>query len=63
MLGAIFSILLGASVGTCDRLLKHRAEAEIGNGIFEVGIEPLKGSHVWVRDIFHRESDPFFSLS
>ena len=25
MLGDIFSIRLGASVGTCDRLLKHRA--------------------------------------
>ena len=53
-LGAIFSILLRASVGTSDRLLKHRSEAKVGNGIFEVGIEPLEGSHVRVGDVFHR---------
>ena len=33
-LGGIFSILLGASVGTCDGLLEDRTEAEVGNGIF-----------------------------
>ena len=54
LLGAIFSILLRASVGTSDRLLEHRAEAEVGNGIFEVGVQPLEGSHVWVGDVFHR---------
>jgi hypothetical protein len=48
------SNLLGASVGTCDGLLKHRAEAEVGNGIFEVGIQPLEGSHVRIGDVFHR---------
>ena len=45
------------------RLLKHRTEAEVGNGIFEVGIEPLEGSHVRVGDVFHREGNPFFSLA
>ena len=62
-LGNIFSILLRASVGTSDRLLEHCAEAEVGNGIFEVGVEPLEGSHVGVGDVFHREGDPFFSLA
>ena len=36
MLGAIFSILLRASVGTSESLLKHCAEAEVGDGVFEV---------------------------
>ena len=62
-LGDIFSTLLRASLGRRDGLLKDRAEAEVGNGIFEVGIEPLEGSHVRVGDIFHREGDPFFPLA
>ena len=53
-LANFFSALLRASVGTSDRLLKHRTEAEVGNGIFEVGIQPLDGSHVRVGDVFHR---------
>ena len=61
--GGIFSIQLGTSVGTCNGLLKHRAEAKVGNGIFEVGIEPLEGSHVRVGDVFHREGDSFFALA
>ncbi len=35
-LGDIFSILLRASVGTCESLFKHRAETKVANGIFEV---------------------------
>ena len=54
MLAGCFSALLGTSVGTCDGLLKHRAEAEVCNGIFEVGIQPLEGSHIRVGDVFHR---------
>jgi len=54
MLGAIFSILLRArSIRAGNGLLEHRAEAEVGDGIFEVGIQPLKGSHVRVGDVFH----------
>jgi len=53
-LADFFSALLRASVGTSDGLLEHCAEAEIGNGIFEVGIQPLEGSHVRVGDVFHR---------
>ena len=62
-LGAIFSILLGASIGTCDGLLENRAEAKVRDGIFEVGIESLEGSHVRVGDVFHREGDPFLPLA
>ena len=54
MLGDIFSILLRATIGRRNGLLKHRTKAEVGNGIFEVGIEPLEGSHVRVGDVFHR---------
>ena len=54
MLGDIFSIMLRASIGRRDSLLEHRAEAEVGNGIFEVGIQPLEGSHVRVGNVFHR---------
>ena len=53
-LADFFSALLRTTVGTSEGLLKHRAEAEVGNGIFEVGIEPLEGSHVGVGDVFHR---------
>jgi len=35
-LADFFSALLRASIGTCDGLLKHRAETEVGDGIFEV---------------------------
>ena len=44
-------------------MLKDRAEAEIGDGVFEVGIEPFERSHVRVGDIFHREGNPFFPLA
>ena len=63
MLGDIFSILLRATLGRRKNLLKHRAEAKVGDGIFEVGIEPLEGSHVRVGDVFHREGDSFFALA
>ncbi len=61
--GGLFSALLRASLGRRESLLKHRAEAEVGNGIFEVGVQPLEGSHVRVGDVFHREGDPFFALA
>ena len=51
------------SIRTSNGLLKHCAEAEVGDGVFEVGIEPLEGSHVRVGNVFHREGDPFFSLA
>ena len=55
MLADFFSALLRAmSIGRRKSLFQHRAEAEIGNGIFEVGIQPLEGSHVRVGDVFHR---------
>ena len=51
----IFSILLGVrSLGRREGLLEDRAEAEVGNGIFEVGVQPFEGSHVRVGDVFHR---------
>ncbi len=53
-LADFFSALLRTTVGTCESLLKHRAEAEVGNGIFEVGVQPFEGSHVRVGDVFHR---------
>jgi hypothetical protein len=54
-LAGCFSILLGAmSIGRRNGLLEDRAEAEVGNGIFEVGIQSLEGSHVRVGDVFHR---------
>ena len=54
-LGDIFSILLSAmSIGRRNGLLEDRAEAEVGNGIFEVGVQPFEGSHVRVSDVFHR---------
>ena len=49
-----FSALLGATLGRCEGLLEDRAEAEVGNGIFEIGVQPLEGSHVRVGDVFHR---------
>ena len=54
-LADFFSALLRTAVGTSEDLLKHRAEAEVGNGIFEVGVQPLEGSHVRVGDVFHRD--------
>ena len=55
MLADFFSILLGAmSLGGRKGLLEDRAEAEVRNGIFEVGIQPLESSHVRVGDVFHR---------
>ena len=63
-LGAIFSILLRArSIGAREGLLEDRAKAEVRDGIFEVGIQSLEGSHVRVRDVFHREGDPFLPLA
>jgi hypothetical protein len=54
-LGSIFSILLRTrSLGRREGLLEDRAEAEVGNGIFEVGVQPFEGSHVRVGDVFHR---------
>jgi hypothetical protein len=53
MLADFFSTLLRATIGRRDDLLEHRAEAEVGDGIFEVGIQPLEGSHVRVGDVFH----------
>ena len=50
----IFSIMLRATIGRRDGLLEHRAETEVGNGIFEVGIQPLEGSHIRVGNVFHR---------
>ena len=49
-----FSILLRTTVGDCDGLFEDGAEAEVGNGVFEVGIEPLEGSHVRIGDVFQR---------
>ena len=64
MLADFFSILLGAmSLGSRKGLLEDRAEAEVRDGIFEVGIQPLEGSHVRVGDVFHREGDPFLPLA
>ena len=63
MLEDCFSALLRTSVGTSKNLLEDRAEAEVGKGIFEVGIEPLDRSHVRVRNIFHREGNPFLPLT
>jgi hypothetical protein len=37
-LADFFSALLRTTGGTCDGLLEHRTEAEVGNGIFEVGV-------------------------
>ncbi len=54
MLADFFSILLRATIGRRNGLLKHRTEAEICNGIFEIGVQPLEGSHVRIGDIFHR---------
>ena len=42
------------SIRTSEGLFEDRTEAEVGNGIFEVGVEPLEGSHVRVGDVFHR---------
>ena len=53
-LAGCFSVLLRATIGWRDDLFEDRTEAEIGNGIFEVGIQPLEGSHVRVGDVFHR---------
>jgi hypothetical protein len=53
-LADFFSALLRATLGRCEGLLEDRAEAEVGNGIFEVGVQPLEGSHVRVGDVFHR---------
>ena len=53
-LADFFSALLRATIGRRDRLFEDRTEAEIGNGIFEVGIQPLEGSHVRIGDVFHR---------
>ena len=64
MLVAIFSILLGAmSIGPRNGLFEDRAEAEVRDGIFEVGIQSLEGSHVRVRNVFHREGDSLFPLA
>src|SRR5262249_149661 len=64
MLRAIFSMLLGArAVRASNGLLEDRGETGIGDGVFEVGIEPLEGPHVRIRDVFHRESDPFLPLA
>ena len=54
MLADFFSVLLRATIGRRYGLFEDRTEAEIGNGIFEVGIQPLEGSHVRVGDVFHR---------
>ena len=54
MLADFFNALLRATLGRRDDLLEDRAEAEVGNGIFEVGIQSLEGSHVRVGDVFHR---------
>ena len=62
-LGDIFSTLLRASLGRRDGLLEDRAETEVGNGIFEVGIEPLEGSHIRVGNVFHCEGDSFFPFA
>ena len=51
------------SIGTSDSLLEHRAKAEIGNGIFEVGVQPFESSHVGVGNVLHREGDSFFAFA
>jgi len=67
LLADFFSALLratvGTTVGTSDRLFEDRPEAEVRDGILEVGIEPLERAHVRVGDIFHREGDPFFPFA
>ena len=54
LLADFFSAMLRATIGRRDGLLEHRAEAEVGDGIFEVGIQSLEGSHVRICDVFHR---------
>jgi hypothetical protein len=50
-----FSILLGArSFGRRQGLFENRAEAEVGKRIFEVGIQPLKDSHIGIGHVLHR---------
>ena len=51
------------SIGARNGLFEDSAEAEVRDGIFEVGIQSLEGSHVRVRDVFHREGDPFLPLA
>jgi hypothetical protein len=54
-LADFFSALLRArSIGRREGLLEDRSEAEVRDGIFEVGIQPLERAHVRVGDIFHR---------
>ena len=51
------------SIGPRNGLFEDRAEAEVRDGIFEVGIQSLEGSHVRVRNVFHREGDSLFPLA
>ena len=54
-LAGCLSILLRArSIGSSKSLLEDRTETEVGNGIFEVGIQPLEGSHIRIGDVLHR---------
>ena len=43
--------------------LEDCGKAEISEGVFEVRVQPLDCSHLRVRDIFHRQSNPLFPLS
>jgi hypothetical protein len=50
-----FSILLRArSLGSRQGLLEDRAETEVREGIFEVGIQPFDSAHVRIGYVFHR---------
>ena len=51
------------SIGARKGLLEDRAETKVRDGIFEIGIQSLEGSHVRVRDVFHREGNPFLPLA
>src|SRR3982074_2496754 len=62
-LADFFTALLRASIGRRYGLLEDRPEAEVRDGILEVGIQPLERAHVRVGDIFHREGDPFFPFA
>lgn len=42
------------SIGMRDDLFEQCADAKVGNGIFEIGIQPLESSHVRIGDVFHR---------
>lgn len=48
------------SFGSYQSLFENRAEAEVRERVFKVGVQPLEHSHVRIGHIFHREGNPFF---